>query len=138
MSNAPNSTSTLRCDSPEILAFMASIQAAKNKDFDEKFSSLEKPLYVCDRGSKFLAIDVISHPSKVGMLDANGRPEYTGRSVFCFIAATDSESKSLGKVKRGDILKAAGYKAPAKHVRGSILSADPTSGVGLYGANYIR
>lgn len=138
MSNAPNSTSTLRCDSPEILAFMASIQAAKNADFDKNFSVLEKPLYVCDRGSKFLAIDVISHPSKIGKKDAGGRPEYTGRSVFCFIAAADSESKTLGKVKRGDILKAAGYKAPAKHVRGSIFATDPTSGVSLYGANYLR
>jgi hypothetical protein len=39
----------------------------------------------------------------------------------------------------GDIYKAANWKAPAKHVRGSILSEDGGMGaVSEYGANYLR
>jgi len=49
-------------------------------------------------------------------------------SVYCFV-----------DVASGDILKAASYKAPAKHSRGSVYAADfGASAVGPYGANYIR
>ena len=40
--------------------------------------------------------------------------------VFCFIVREDS-----GKFKKGDILKAAGYRAPAKNsARGNVLSGN--------------
>jgi hypothetical protein len=38
----------------------------------------------------------------------------------------------------GDILKAASYKAPAKHARGNVLRDDRLNAVGRYGANYMR
>ena len=44
----------------------------------------------------------------------------SGNGVFCFVAAEDNHSKAVGTVKKGDILKCATYKAPAKHARGSI------------------
>ena len=50
-----------------------------------------------------------------------------GRSVFCFV---DREN--------GDILKAAGWSAPAKHARGSVLREDRRSSCGPYGAGYLR
>lgn len=46
-------------------------------------------------------------------------------SVFCFVRLAD-----------GAILKAAGYKAPAKGVRGNI--ANGAADVGVYGAAYLR
>lgn len=47
------------------------------------------------------------------------------RSVFCFVRLAD-----------GAILKAAGYKAPAKGVRGNI--ANGAADVGPHGAAYLR
>jgi hypothetical protein len=54
--------------------------------------------------------------------------ERTGgsRSVYCFVDRTT-----------GDVLKAASWKAPAKHARGNIFAADPLKGVGQYGAAYL-
>lgn len=50
------------------------------------------------------------------------------RSVFCFIDQTN-----------GDVLKAAGWKVPAKGKRGSILAEDcGRSAINEYGANYCR
>lgn len=119
----------LTINSPEILAFMDKIQKAKEADFAEKFPFLDKPKYVCERGTKYIAIDIILHPNNEG---------YQGRSVFCFIAADDSTTKTLGSVKKGDILKSAGYKTPAKKARGNIFAADGgMGGVSLYGANYL-
>jgi len=48
------------------------------------------------------------------------------RSVYCFVDRSN-----------GDVLKAASWKTPAKHVRGNIYAADPLAGVGVYGANYL-
>lgn len=50
------------------------------------------------------------------------------RSVFCFLDQTN-----------GDVLKAANWKAPAKHARGNIFNADRGQGaISAYGANYLR
>lgn len=42
--------------------------------------------------------------------------------VYCFIAHKAANTKAIGPVKEGDILKAATYKAPAKHARGNIYT----------------
>jgi hypothetical protein len=119
----------LTIKSSEILAFMDKIQKAKAADYAKNYSNLEVPLYVCERGDKYIAIDVMTHPSS---------PNYKGRSVFCFIAAEDSNTKSLGAVKMGDVLKAAGYKAPVRHARGNIFNTDGgEAGVSLWGARYL-
>jgi hypothetical protein len=47
-------------------------------------------------------------------------------SVFCFV---DKAS--------GDVLKAAGWKTPAKHARGNIYKVGQ-EGVGAYGAHYLN
>jgi hypothetical protein len=51
-----------------------------------------------------------------------------GRSVYCFV-----------EIATGNILKAAGWKSPAKHARGNVNT--PTHGVeyvGPYGPAYLR
>lgn len=51
-----------------------------------------------------------------------------GRSVHCFVDVTN-----------GDVLKAAGWKAPAKHARGNIFAEDGGFGaLTPYGVNYLR
>ena len=47
----------------------------------------------------------------------------TGSSVWGFIAKTDGVLKGIPYFV-GDVFKAAGWKAPAKHVRGSIFSSE--------------
>lgn len=120
---------SLTINSPEIIAFVEKLQKAKEADFAKKHPLLDIPKYVCERGTKYIAIDVINNPNSTG---------YQGRSVFCFVAAEDSTTKSLGTVKKGDVMKAAGYKAPAKHARGNIFNTDGgMDGVCLYGARYL-
>ena len=48
------------------------------------------------------------------------------KSAYCFVDRAT-----------GDILKAAGWKAPAKHARGNIFNDDPLKGTSLYGAVYL-
>jgi hypothetical protein len=69
-------------------------------------------------GRRYIRIDRID-------LDHN---RTSSRSVHVFIDK-----------KTGDILKAAGYKAPAKHARGNIFDAsNGMSEMTPYGANYLR
>ncbi len=60
------------------------------------------------------------------------------RHAYCFIARCDTESKALGKVKAGDVLKCASWKAPAKHARGNIFADNPHAGCNKWGTDYLR
>jgi hypothetical protein len=40
--------------------------------------------------------------------------------------------------KQGNIYKPAGYKGPAKHVRGNIYGANALAGTGIYSVDYLR
>ncbi len=60
-------------------------------------------------------------------------------SIHSFIAKMDFETKGLGKVAKGDVMKPASYKVPAKHARGNIY--DDYSGAGTcdqFGPGYLR
>ena len=56
-------------------------------------------------------------------------------SVWGFIAKKDGEHKGL-PMKKGDVLKAANWRAPAKHVRGSIFDTN-TNWFRWTGPNYL-
>jgi hypothetical protein len=59
------------------------------------------------------------------------------RSAFCFVCRADGFNRTLGAWKQGDVLKAAGWKCPAKGTRGNIMAGDPARyGINAYGANY--
>ena len=58
-----------------------------------------------------------------------------GSSVWGFIAKTDGVLKGIPYFV-GDVFKAAGWRAPAKHVRGSIFSSD-TNWFSWTGPNYL-
>ena len=59
-------------------------------------------------------------------------------SVLLFVALETFETKNLGQVKQGDILKAASWQAPAKHARGNIFDENPLQGVKQHGAKYLK
>jgi hypothetical protein len=54
--------------------------------------------------------------------------------VWGFISRYDGEYKGA-PIKKGDLMKPAGYASPAKHSRGNI--ADGTARYGVYGATYL-
>ena len=56
-------------------------------------------------------------------------------SVWGFIAKKDGEHKGL-PMKKGDVFKAASWRAPAKHVRGSIFDTN-TDWFRWTGPNYL-
>lgn len=52
------------------------------------------------------------------------REDGTVDHVYGFICLQDGQTKALGTLKAGGIHKAATFKAPAKHSRGSVFAAD--------------
>ena len=52
--------------------------------------------------------------------ERNGTP--TDSSVYAFICLQDGQTRALGVLRKGDIHKAASFKAPAKHARGNVLN----------------
>ena len=59
-----------------------------------------------------------------------------GTRVWGFIAKIDGTHKGL-PMKKGDILKAATWRAPAKHSRGSIFDAEMHKSFSWTGPNYL-
>jgi hypothetical protein len=99
--------------------FLALIQAADDAYMTKTFPGL----CVNGRGNEF-SLDMGSKNvrivrTSVGLGDS--------RSVHCFVEKAT-----------GNILKAAGWKAPAKHARGNIYDADPMAGMTHYGPKYLR
>ena len=59
-----------------------------------------------------------------------------GTRVWGFVAKVDGLHKGLPMLK-GDILKAAGWSAPAKHSRGSIFDKEMHKSFSWTGPNYL-
>jgi hypothetical protein len=59
---------------------------------------------------------------------------WVGNGCWGFISRVDGDLKGE-PIKRGDLLKAATWKAPAKHARGNIM--DGTARYGVYGPEYL-
>ncbi len=91
--------------------FVAAAQAMLDDHHAKHYPTLPRTVLVCEQGRRYTRI----------WKDRGGH-----RSAYCFVD------------QNGDILKAASYKAPAKHARGSIFSENPLSAVSVYGANYLR
>lgn len=95
-----------------LTAFVAVAQTLVNKNY-EHYKNLTAPRVYADPG---------------GIKNVRVVIEGSGsRSVFCFVRKVD-----------GAILKAAGWKAPAKHARGSIYVNNGVDAITAYGARYIR
>lgn len=95
--------------------FIALCQEKINAHYTEHLTNLTPPILTAStRGKKYVRI-------------VKTETFTSGRSVYCFIAKSD-----------GAILKAASWKAPAKHARGCIYNSDPTFGTTVYGASYLR
>ena len=77
-----------------------------------------------NRNSKWIAVD-------------SADKERSG-SVLCFIASQDNTTRTIGTVKRGDVMKAASWKVPAKHPRGNIFDDTGLGCMTWTGARYLK
>ena len=106
---APAPAATPQTFDAALANFVALVNEMRAAYYAEHYSNIEcKPVTIDPRGRKYVR------------LVENG-------SVYCFVRKSD-----------GAILKAATWKAPAKHARGSIYGENPLDGVNVYGANYMR
>lgn len=117
---------------PAFLSFVAAVAALREEwrvsqgfTFAENFgASFEVP-----KGAKFARV-YSTEAMKGGAVR---------KQIYAFVALEDSTTKGLGAVKRGDVMKPATYKAPARHARGNVY--DSTNGLATcnsFGPGYLR
>ena len=98
---------------------MQDIQAAINNFMEHLKTKFPEYQFTFNMGEKYCKV-----------IKANG--------VYCFISLADSETKTLGTVKLGDIMKPANWNTPAKHARGNVFDPSTFACAGKYGMQYLR
>jgi hypothetical protein len=88
--------------------FVEKLQTLYNDMFAKQYPNLSPPTIEVTWGKKY---------AKVVQTNDGG-----GHSVLAFIAVADGRTKGLGGFCQGDIFKPATWSAPARNVRGSVLS----------------
>lgn len=100
--------------------FLAGAQRIVSKEYSGKYP-FDRILTLTTGGKKYNRVVVDDYDKDTG--DAIGH-----KSVWCFI-----------NKENGDVLKAASWKAPAKHARGNIFDKDNgLKFIGPYGPAYLR
>ena len=118
-----NTTKTLKVNGKNGLSFddaMDNLLGKIQENYDERYmgSSVEKKLELSLKpGRKFIKV-------------------VEGTRVWGFIAKVDGVHKGVPMLK-GDILKAATWRAPAKHSRGSIFDKEMHKSFSWTGPNYL-
>ena len=98
--------------------FLAGCEKIYNDYMDANFPTNPRAEFAFSKGRKNIKVFKVEK-------DSNGK--IYSRSVHCFVDMTN-----------GDVLKAASWKAPAKHARGNIFKDDNgLGGVTAYGAKYL-
>lgn len=95
-----------------------------------KGTTLKPPIYKADIGEKW--VRVYRH-----RYDGEDKP-YVRESIYAFIAVTNFENRTLGKIKAGDIHKPASFSQPAKHGRGNLFEPDYPKCMTPYGITYLK
>jgi len=99
---------------PKVAEFLAKVNEQR-KEYYKNMSSKSNTDLVMEVGNKFLRF-------------------WDGSTCWGFISRVDGDLKGA-PIKKGDLLKPASWKAPAKHARGNIL--DGTARYGVYGPEYL-
>lgn len=100
-------------------AFVDALQVRINAKYAKHYPNLTPDVVHVEAGRKY---------AKIVKASPTGMKGFSNRTVHCFI-----------EMSTGDIYKSASWKAPAKHVRGSVLTEDHgMSAVDEYGAHYMR
>ncbi len=105
----------------KLKTFVEGIQAKVNARFAKQYPNMTPPVMTTMKGKRYVrVVQTDLHTGSPNLL--------AGRSVHCFVDMTN-----------GDVLKAAGWKGPAKHARGNIFNDNNgLDGVSVWGAAYLR
>lgn len=109
-----------------VVAFLDKCQRITDRQRDEWYPNTTRTMIKANLTPKYV---------KVVREDMDGN----SGSVHCFIARGDSTTRGLGLVRKGDVLKPASYKVPAKGARGNLFDENGGTGrMGPYGPGYNR
>jgi hypothetical protein len=100
---------------PIVANFIEKVNKERKEYYDKINLSSKEPDLIVEVGNKFIRL-------------------WQGTSCWGFISRVDGDLKGA-PIKKGDLLKAATWKAPAKHARGNII--DGTARYGVYGPEYL-
>lgn len=101
---------------PIVKNFIDKVNEEIKTYYETQLSSLKVPQLEVHIGNKFIKLIL------------NG-------SVWGFISRVDGFNKGT-PISKGDLLKAADWRTPAKHSRGNIING--TASYGVYGPNYLK
>ena len=96
--------------------FLQEVDKKISEYYKTKLPNLSQPTIKVELGNKFIKIS-------------------SDNSCWGFISRIDGDLKG-SPIRKGDLLKPASYKAPARHARGNII--DGTAKWGVYGPEYIK
>jgi hypothetical protein len=100
---------------PKVADFLTKVNAERKEYYEKAGHTTKKTELTVEIGNKFIRL-------------------WDGTSCWGFISRVDGDLKG-SPIKKGDLLKAASWKAPAKHARGNIT--DGTARYGVYGPEYL-
>lgn len=100
---------------PKVAEFITKVNEERKEHYKNMSSMWGKTDLVMEVGNKFLRL-------------------WDGTSCWGFISRVDGDLKGA-PIKKGDLLKPATWKAPAKHARGNII--DGTAKYGVHGPSYL-
>jgi len=103
-------------NNPIVKGFVVEVNEKIKEYYEQHLKGLQPEYLTVDVGRKFIRL-------------------WKGTSCWGFISRVDDNLKGA-PIKRGDLLKPATWKAPAKHARGNIT--DGTAKWGVYGPEYIH
>ena len=101
---------------PKVAEFLTKVNAERKEYYEKSNMPNQWKPVIVEVGNKFIRI-------------------WHGTSCWGFISRVDGDLKG-SPIKKGDLLKPASWKAPAKHARGNII--DGTARYGVYGPEYIK
>jgi len=96
--------------------WLENVNTKLEAEWNETFTHKGWELIVPNKGNKFIKM-------------------MHGSSVWGFVSMVDGNHLGV-PIKKGDLMKPASWKAPAKHSRGNIF--DGTATYGMYGPNYLK
>ncbi len=103
-------------NNPIVKGFVVEVNEKIKQYYEQQLKGLQPEYLTVDVGRKFIRL-------------------WKGTSCWGFISRVDDNLKGA-PIKKGDLLKPATWKAPAKHARGNIT--DGTAKWGVYGPEYIH
>ena len=102
-------------NNPKVAEFLTKVNAERAEHYKNWESKKGKTDLTIEVGNKFIRL-------------------WDGTSCWGFISRVDGDLKG-SPIKKGDLLKCASWKSPAKHARGNII--DGTARYGVYGPEYL-